>query len=284
MAIPILTYHSQNIAGNDYASNDHVAFAEDLRLLTLSGWHVTPLTAVADLVCRADMAWPHKTVAITFDDGTDFDFDDLPHPVAGIQRSMLNIMRDFNTGNAGGQTTLHTTSFVIVSPDARAILDHTCMLGTKWWNHDWWSRAVETGLMHIASHSWDHCHDTLPQIAQREQRKGNFWGIDSAADADAQILASTAFINRIAPNPGAQLFAYPYGQANDFLVREYFPRQAQNSSGGGVIAAFSTDGKPVSRGSNRWNLPRFVCGAHWKSSEELAAILIDAESSWLGSR
>ena len=35
MAIPILTYHAQNIAGNDYANNNHVAFAEDLRLLSL---------------------------------------------------------------------------------------------------------------------------------------------------------------------------------------------------------------------------------------------------------
>src|SRR5690606_8365742 len=33
MRVPILTYHAVNIAGNDYADNDHVAFAADLRLI-----------------------------------------------------------------------------------------------------------------------------------------------------------------------------------------------------------------------------------------------------------
>ena len=31
MRVPILTYHSNNVSGNDYASNDHVALAADLR-------------------------------------------------------------------------------------------------------------------------------------------------------------------------------------------------------------------------------------------------------------
>ena len=276
MAIPILTYHSQNIAGNDYATNDHVAFAEDLRLLTASGWNVVPLVEVVEMLSLPDADWGQKAVAITFDDGSDFDYKDLPHPVAGMQRSMLNIMRDFTLEYAKGQPALHATSFVIVSPDAREILDRTCMLGTHWWNHQWWSDAVTTGLLHIGSHSWDHCHDTLPQVAQRDQRKGDFWGIDTDADADAQIRAAAAFITRVSPNPGAGLFAYPYGHANDFLVREYFPQQARDPSRRYATAAFSTDPEPVSRGSNRWNLPRFVCGDHWKSGEQLTAILRDA--------
>jgi hypothetical protein len=165
---------------------------------------------------------------------------------------------------------------VVVSPDAREILDRTCMLGTHWWNHAWWPDAVATGLMDIGSHSWDHCHDTLPHIAQRDQRKGDFWGIDTDADADAQIRAAAAFITRMAPNPGAQLFAYPYGHATDFLVRDYFPRQMRDPLRCCTIAALGTGPEPISRGSNRWNLPRFVCGHHWKSSEELSAILRDA--------
>lgn len=275
MAIPILTYHAQNIAGNDYANNDHVAFAEDLRLLTATGWRVVPLHRVVELLSGADTASTRKTVAIAFDDGSDFDFEDLPHPVAGMQRSMLNIMRDFLADNPESQPELHATSFVIVSPDARETLDRTCMLGTHWWNHAWWPDAVASGLMDIGSHSWDHCHDTLPRVAQRDQRKGDFWGIDTDDDADAQIRAAAAFITAIAPNPGARLFAYPYGHANDFLVQQYFPRQARDRSTSFVSAAFSTDPSPVSSGSNRWNLGRFVCGDHWKSSEDLAAILRD---------
>ena len=276
MGIPVLTYHSQNIAGSDYANNDHVAFAEDLRLLTATGWNVVPLASVVGRLSQPNTAWTGKAVAITFDDGSDFDYADLPHPVAGMQRSMLNILRDFKNLNPGAQPTLHATSFVVVSPDAREILDRTCMLGTHWWNHAWWPDAVATGLMDIGSHSWDHCHETLPHIAQRDQQKGNFWGVDTEADADAQIREAAAFINRICPNAGAKLFAYPYGHANDFLVREYFPRQGRDPLRCFVTGAFGTQPEPVSRGSNRWNLPRFMCGHDWKSSEELAAILRDS--------
>lgn len=276
MAIPILTYHSQNISGDEYANNDHVALAEDLELLSASGWRIVPLAEVVNMVLRPENDWPRKIAAIAFDDGSDFDFNDLPHPVAGPQRSMLNIMRDFNGAKPSRQPTLHATAFVIVSPDARVILDRTCMLGTRWWNDGWWSAAVASGFMDIGSHSWDHCHETLPMIAQRHQQKGNFWGIDTEADADAQIRAAGELIMRIAPNRGAQLFAYPYGQANEFLVREYFPRQAIDASKCFVKAAFSTDAEPVTRRSDRWNLPRFVCGHDWKSSGDLAALLRSA--------
>ena len=46
--IPILTYHSLNIAGNDYLGNDHVALREDLHLLTALGWRIVPLAWLAD--------------------------------------------------------------------------------------------------------------------------------------------------------------------------------------------------------------------------------------------
>ncbi|MEP7155232.1 MAG: polysaccharide deacetylase family protein [Betaproteobacteria bacterium] len=276
MAIPVLTYHSQNIDDNEYAGNNHVAFAEDLKLITQSGWTIVPLTKVVELFDRPSPAWPRNMVALSFDDGSDFDYTDLPHPVAGMQRSMLNIMRDFQTVYPSAQPQLHATAFVVVSPDARVILDQTCMLGTRWWNHDWWADAVASGLMDIGSHSWDHCHVTLPEIRQRNQRKGDFWGVDTEADADAQIAASMDFIHSVAPNAGAQLFAYPYGHAVDFLVNEYFPQRFLANPGQSVSAAFSTDPRPITANSNRWNLPRYVCGHDWKSSDDLAAILRDA--------
>ena len=275
-AIPILTDHSLNIDGNDYVGNDHVAFREDLRLLTALGWRIVPAADLVRLVTAPDAAWPAKSVAITFDDGTNFDFEDLPHPSAGLQRSMLNIMRDFVAAHPGAQPAMHATAFVIASGDARNVMDRTCILGREWWSERWWQPAVATGLLHIANHSWDHCHDSLPNIAQREQRKGTFIGIDTLADADAQIKAAAETIARIAPNPGGGLFAFPYGEANRYLLEEYLPQQAEAGGGQFVRAAFSTGAAPVTRGVNRWCIPRYVCGHHWKSSEELASILRDA--------
>jgi peptidoglycan/xylan/chitin deacetylase (PgdA/CDA1 family) len=275
-AIPILTYHSLNIDGNDYLGNDHVAFREDLSMLTSLGWRIVPAEEVVVLLADKNAAWPAKTVAITFDDGTNFDFEDLPHPSAGLQRSMLNIMGDFTTTRTGAQPTMHATSFVIASTDARNTMDRTCILGRGWMGDSWWPAAAASGFFHIANHSWDHCHDSLPQIAQRDQLKGTFAGVDNKADADAQIKVAAESIARIAPNPGVSLFAFPYGVANAYLLEEYLPQQAKEGGGQFVRAAFSTEPLPVTRDTNRWWIPRYVCGHHWKSSDELQSILRDA--------
>jgi peptidoglycan/xylan/chitin deacetylase (PgdA/CDA1 family) len=274
--IPILTYHSLNIDGNDYFGNDHVAFREDLESLTRLGWRIVPLEDVVRMLAESRAELPGKTVALTFDDGTNFDFEDLPHPSAGMQRSMLNIMCDFTAANPGAQPTMHATSFVIASSDARTILDRTCVLGRGWWSDSWWPSAVASGFMHIANHSWDHCHDTLPTIAQREQLKGTFVGVDNKVDADAQIKTAAAYIARIAPNPGASMLAFPYGQSNAYLIEDYLPQQAKAGGGQFVRAAFSGDPAPVTSETNRWCIPRYICGYHWKSSDELQSILRDA--------
>ena len=274
--IPILTYHSLNIEGNDYLGNDHVAFREDLRLLTALGWRIIPVTELVQLLTDPNAAWPAKCAAVTFDDGTNFDFEDLPHPSAGMQRSMLNIMRDFAIAHPGAQPTMHATTFVIASGDARDTMDRTCILGRGWMSDSWWQAAVASGLLHIANHSWDHCHDSLPMIAQRDQLKGTFVGVDNKADADAQIKVAAEVIARIAPNPGVELFAFPYGIANPYLLEEYLPQQAKTGGGQFVRAAFSTEPGPVTRDTSRWWIPRYVCGHHWKSSDELMAILRDA--------
>ncbi len=271
--IPILTYHSLNIEGNNYLGNDHVAFREDIALLTALGWRVIPLADLVQLLLEPNAVWPEKSIAITFDDGTNFDFEDLPHPSAGLQRSMLNIMRDFAVANPGAQPTMHATSFVIASPDARDTMDRTGILGRGWMSERWWQPAVASGFFHIANHSWDHCHDSLPTIAQRDQLKGTFAGVDNKTDADAQIKLAAESIARVAPNPGVELFAFPYGTANSYLLEEYLPQQAEADGGQFVRAAFSVEPAPVTRGTNRWWIPRYVCGHHWKSSEELAAIL-----------
>ena len=275
--IPILTYHSLNVAGNDYCGNDHVAFAEDLSLITSLGWRIISLAAVTQHLSDPNSIWPAKCVAISFDDGTNFDYEDLPHPTHGMQRGMLNIMKDFANANPAAQPGLHATSFVIASTAARDIMDKLCILGRGWMQDDWWRPAIATGLIHIGNHSWDHCHEAVPVIAQRAQLKGTFAGVDNLADADGQIKVAAEFIMLVAPNAGVDLFAYPYGVASDYLRHEYLPRQARDPQRTFVRAAFSTEPEPVTRTSSRWWIPRYVCGHHWKSPAELIALLREAE-------
>src|SRR5690606_31225585 len=101
---------------------------------------------------------------------------------------------------------VHATSFVIVSPAARAELDRTCLVGRGWWDDDWWDDAQREGLLAIESHSWDHNHHTLPVTAQREQRKGTFRSIDTHADADAEIRQASDWLDARLDPHRASLF------------------------------------------------------------------------------
>jgi hypothetical protein len=107
-------------------------------------------------------------------------------------------------------------------------------------------------------------------IRQREQRKGTFLGIDNAEDADAQVRAAADFIDARLPDRRTTLFAYPYGAASDYLADCYFPRHRQEHR---VEAAFTDEPAIVTLDTDRWRVPRFVCGLHWRSAGELAAIL-----------
>jgi peptidoglycan/xylan/chitin deacetylase (PgdA/CDA1 family) len=271
MRVPVLAYHSNNVGGNDYADNDHVALAEDLRRIHALGLRIVPLSLVVDaLLGEAPADAVDRAVAISFDDGSWFDWHDLDHPTCGRQRSFANVLRDFavETGAA-----VHATSFVIVSPEARAILDRTCLIGRGWWGDDWWPLAEREDLIAIESHSWDHNHHTLPATAQREQRKGTFRTIDTYADADAEIRVANDWLDANARTRRAGLFAYPYGETNDYLLSDYLPNRTAEHR---LRAAFGTNPQPVERTSPRWNLPRYVCGHHWASADDLVRLLDDA--------
>lgn len=88
--------------------------------------------------------------------------------------------------------------------------------------------------------------------------------------ADAEIRRAQEQLARVAPNPGTGLFAYPYGQSNEYLVQEYLPRFGRAM---GLRAAFGDWAGYVHASSDRWNLPRFVFGRDWKSPAELRTIL-----------
>ncbi len=268
--LPILTYHGVNIAGNDYATNDHVALASDLETIDRHAWRIVPLPGAIERWLGGDPTWAgERTLAITFDDGTDFDWHDLPHPAHGVQRSLFHRLADFRAAGAGGRAA-HATAFVVVSREAREHIDRVGLAGRGWWTDGWWTEAVASRHAAVASHGWDHNHPLVEHLFERPRRSGTFRSIDSFELAEDEIARASAHLKRVAPNPGDRLFAYPYGESNDYLVREYFPRFHGRI---GVDAAFGDAARPMTGGDDRWNLPRYVCGRDWKAPEGLEALL-----------
>ena len=271
MKIPILTYEPMRIDGDAYGENDLKALAADLSHLTQAGFEIRPLRSIVDAWLDnrgADL--DGRIAAIACDNGADFDYRDLPHPKWGPQRSVFNILRDFGAAHPGAQPRLNATSFTVVSPEARAALDRTCMLGQGWWSDDWWREAIASGLLHVANHSWDHNHETLPESFSVGVARGNFLAINDERLADHEIRRAAMHLARHAPNPGAGLFAYPYGQLNDFLARDYFPR---NGEALGIRAAFTTRAGFLEPGCGRWEIPRFMFRRDWTTPAQLLQVL-----------
>jgi Polysaccharide deacetylase len=267
---PVLTYHSANISGNTYESNDHIAFYQDIRLIHALGFRVINLEMLVDRLLSGEET-PRDVVALTMDDATNFDYYDLSHPTWGMQRSMLNIMKDFiDEFGRAAQPDLHATSFVIASPAARAELDRKCLVDRGWYTDEWWSEAIASGLVGIGNHSWDHNHPNVSRVAQRRQEKGTFRNIDTYVDADAQIRRAGDFLESKTAGRASRLFAYPFGESNEYLVDSYLPRYASEHH---VKAAFTTRSSVESVPSIPWAIPRWVCRDDWRSPDALAAIL-----------
>jgi Polysaccharide deacetylase len=276
MEIPVLTYHSAYVSGDEYHLNDHVAFYHDIRLVHSLGLRVISLDAMVDrmLVGDGDL---RGVVALTMDDATNFDYYDLPHPTCGMQRSMLNIMRDFvDEFGPGAQPHLHATSFVIASAEARTELDQKCLIGTNWYTDEWWNDAISSGLMGIANHSWDHNHPSLAIVSQRDQVKGSFLNIDTYEDADAQIRRAGELIASKTGGRASRVFAYPFGEVNEYLAQSYLPTRAAEHK---LKAAFATRKVPDGVRNGIWTLPRLVCRDDWSSTDELADLLEASQRS-----
>ena len=216
--VPVLTYHGVNVNGDCYSNNDHIALHDDLRAIRHSGRRIIPLSRVVDWL---DGDIPDvevlNGVAISFDDGSWFDYYDLPHPLWGKQRSFFNLLRDFQTETGASA---HATSFVIASPDARQVLDKTCMIGKGWWTDDWWQAAQDSGMLSIENHSWDHLHPTLDKYRNDPAYSEGAFAVHSCAAADAQVKKSQEYITRLMPKHQPGLFAYPWGDSTDYLVQD----------------------------------------------------------------
>lgn len=270
--IPVLTYHAVNVIENTYEKNDHLALISDLRAIKENGWKIIPLDSV--------VAWHEgalneldgqKVLALTFDDGSAFDFYELDHPTCGIQRGFINILRDFqNDYSLESGLDVHASSFVISSPEARSELDLKALIGKGWWGDEWWEDAQQTELVNIECHSWDHNHPALAHVAQENQIKGDFTSIKTYMDCDRQVAVAGDFIQDKLRGKRPSYFAYPWGQASDYMSTIYLPKYRHRHR---FKAAFTTEPKPVSRDDCVWLLPRYVCGRDWNSPNKFQTLL-----------
>jgi hypothetical protein len=262
-----------HVSGHGYGQNDHAAFREDLEWIHGAGMRIVPLHAIAAALRAGRLDALAGCVGLSLDDGSDFDFRDLPHPAWGPQRGMAGILADFRARHGrDAQPGLHATSFTIVSPEARAELDRTCMIGCRWWNDDWYREAEAGGLVAVESHGWDHNHASLASTATRAPRGG--FDIRDRGEAEIEIGHAASRLRELRGRAGDVLFAYPYGDAGAFLADEWLPAQGDAL---GIPAAFAASrGEPVTPKTSRWRIPRYVFGYHWRSPEDLAALLRDA--------
>ena len=181
--VPVLTYHAANVAGDAYAGNDHVALAADLAILAREGWRVVPAAWVAEQRLGLADRDLRRCVALTADDGTVLDIDDVDWPGQGMQRGFLGALDD--AAAAHPEFDPHLTSFVIADPDARARMDAGCLPGDGWMGEDWWPRAIASGRIEIGCHSWDHNHPVLAP-ADDGMPRGDFFVVDTEARARAK--------------------------------------------------------------------------------------------------
>lgn len=270
--VPVLAYHASNVAGPGYAQNDHVALAADLAMFTRLGWRVVPLAWVVEQrLGLADRDLRH-CVALTADDGTVLDVRAVDYPGHGPQPGFLASLE----AAADAQPDVHLTSFVIADPHARALMDRQCLHGLDWMGEDWWARAVATGRLSIECHSWDHNHPVLETPGPEGMARGDFFQVDSPVRAAWEIDQAVDYLNARTGPARCRYFAYPFGHAPEFLRSDYLPSQGPRL---GLQAAFGTQGEAMTSTSDPWCLPRYVCGWHWHSPEELAALLADCEPS-----
>jgi peptidoglycan/xylan/chitin deacetylase (PgdA/CDA1 family) len=268
----ILAWHSIRVLENRYAANDLIAFGEDLATLDALGWTILPLADALDGLHAGTL--PDKVAVLTADDGSILDFEPFDHPTCGLQSSLAERLAAFrDTRTSGSMHRPHVSAFAIASPAARDELDRTDYMGLNVWRDDWWAAANASGLISIENHSWDHNHGSLRQTVQRDNRRGDFRHIDTEPECRAEVDQASDYIEQCAGRR-PEFFAYPYGQASDYLRHEYLPRYGREL---GLRAALACDPEPVTVDSDIWHLPRYMFARDWKEPGDLARLLADVQ-------
>lgn len=268
--IPILTYHSQNVRGDTPGNNDHAALAADLEMLHAAGKRVIPLDRLVDwLDGDAPDAAVANAVVLTFDDGCDFDVRDIDFPGHGVQRSFIGIMQDFlDAITEDERPELHATTFVIASRTAREEIDAGSLFGRGWISDDWWREADAGPLLSVENHGWDHNHPDVGGDLEGDAR-GCFHTVDTLEQCREQVVRAAESIAEITGRR-PRYFAYPFGESSEYIRNTFF---ADFRDQHGCRAALGTEPGAVSRETDRWNLPRYVCGRDWDDPRKLLQLL-----------
>jgi len=266
----VLTFHSHNISGNDYATNDHVALDATLAHLERSRVPVLRLLDVAKRLRAGKLAGlPERFACITFDDGTDYDWRDLAHPQHGAQKSMHSILRAHSRRLLGlaWKRRAHATSFVIASSRARSEISAAALGDASLMGDSWWRDAQRSGLMDIGTHGWNHVHPAAGEMQVQPDLIERFDRVATPAEAALQVDRAFDAIHATAGGDAGRVFAYPYGQVSEYIATQHLPAQKN------VVAAVSVEPKPLHAQSDPWRIPRFVCGPDWNDEAGLDAIL-----------
>jgi len=276
--IPILTYHSHRVLGSTYETNDHIALYHDLRTVHAHGFKVISLRSVVEWFLGTRDGSPQNCTAITFDDGCDLDWVDFHHPQHGLIKNFSAILEAFQNEAGDNQPYLQASSFVIGSPVARRLINNESLPGLDLLNDYWWKFAEASGILKIYNHSWDHNHPAVDAVCQKDNGKGSFENIDTFQECQCEVFQSAVFISEKIHPSWPDLFAYPYGPSSDYIKGIYFPQFIEHHR---TLAAFGASGGYLTKGSFRWNLPRFVSGASppvgWRTKDELMEILDGAK-------
>src|ERR1700685_1225926 len=97
--VPILTYHSWQRVGTTRERNDHIALREDLKVISRLGLKTCSLLDVVNglLTQDGDLSALEGMVAISCDDGSDWDFRDRTRQAGGRQSSFRRILFESST-------------------------------------------------------------------------------------------------------------------------------------------------------------------------------------------
>jgi peptidoglycan/xylan/chitin deacetylase (PgdA/CDA1 family) len=265
----VLTFHSQNIRGNSLATNDHIALSQTLAALERLGVPVVRLSSMVDELLRGSLErLPERYVCLTFDDGPDYDWFDLTHPVHGFQSSMRRILLEHNCRPGTRHPPATATAFVIASSEARSEIAAATQDNPDRMSESWWREAVGSGLLDIACHGWNHVHPAVSAMRSHPHLIEAFYNVGSA-DVELQFSRAFRYIHSRTDGRSVPLFAYPYGHVSKYAAEQYLPGQSD------LRAAFTTRPGPIGPGLDRWRLPRFVFGSHWKSIDDLERLLRD---------
>ena len=263
--VPVLTYQSQNIDGNDYASNNRHALASDVQAISQSGMQVISLSDFVDwLTGELPEGFARNSVVLTSDDAPIFDYEEVEYRDFGRQTPIRSILQDSQA---------HITLFAIASTQARDEIGKNALGSESFMTDRWWREADRSPWASIENHSWDHCHAA---VSNPVGGAGSFLGVSDYESCDRQVNKAADSIAAVTGRR-PDLYAYPYGESSDFLRDTYFPDH-QNEHG--MRAAVGAGPEFASRGSNRWDIPRFVFGRDWNSREGFQKILDQAKRSW----